>query len=97
MSALSAHFKLWTERVSVSDIVIGEGTFGRVKADHLNSFDLQCAVKEGKEKLYFQSVFEPRVLQEVQGCESFPFVLGVCDNRSVLELTCSGSDYYKFT
>lgn len=48
--ALPTHCKLLTETVSVSDIVIGEGTFGHVKVDHLSSLDLSCAFKEGKEK-----------------------------------------------
>ena len=67
MSALPTHYKLLTEIVSVSDIVIGEGTFDCVKVGDLNSLDVQCAVKEEKEKLYLQPVFETRVLQELQG------------------------------
>ena len=93
MSALPTHCKLSTEAVSVSDIVIGEGFFGRVKVVHMNSLDLQCVVKEGKEKLYFQPVFEARVLQELRGSDFFPFVFCVCDNRLVLELICSDSNY----
>ena len=94
MTALPTHCKQSTERVSVSDKVIGEGKFGRVKVGHLNSLDLQCAAREEKEKLYFQPVFEARVLQQLQSCEFFPFLFGVCDNRLVLKLICSGSDYY---
>ena len=90
MSAPPTHCKLSTETISV-----GEGCFGRVKVDHLNSLDLQCAVKEQKKKLYFQPVFEARVLQELQGCECFTFVFGVCDNRLVLELICQ--HHCKFT
>ena len=67
MSALPTHCEL----ISRYHIVIGEGTFGRVKAGHLDSLDLQCAVKEGKVKLYFHPVFEARVLQEPQGCKFF--------------------------
>lgn len=37
--ALPTHCKLLTETVSVSDIVIGEGIFVRVKVGHLNSLD----------------------------------------------------------
>ena len=95
MSALPTHCKLSTETVSVSDIVTGEGVFGRVKEGHLNFLDLQFAVKEGKGKLYSQPVFEARVLPELQGCEFFPFVFGVCGNRLVLKLISSDSDYYK--
>lgn len=40
MSALVTHCKLSTEKVSISDIVIAEGTFGCVKVTHLNSLDL---------------------------------------------------------
>ena len=49
VSALPTHCKPSTETVSVSYIVIGEGTFSCIKVDHLNSLDMQCAVKEGKE------------------------------------------------
>ena len=52
ISALPTHYKLLNETVSVSDIVIGEGIFVRVKVGHLNSLDVQCAEKEGKGKLY---------------------------------------------
>ena len=45
MSALSTRCKLSTETDSMPDIFIGEGILGRVKVDHLNSFDLQCAMK----------------------------------------------------
>ena len=95
MSALPTHCKLSTETVSVSDVIIGEGTLVYVKVGHLNSLDLQCAVKKGKEKsLKLESpVFKARALQALQGCEFFPFVFGVYDNRLVLELIYSGSDY----
>ena len=59
MSALSTRCKLSTETDSMPDIVIGESILGRVKVDHLNSFVLQCAMKEGeRKKLYFQPVFK---------------------------------------
>ena len=68
ISALPTHRKLLTETASVSNVIIAEGTFLRVKVDHLNSLDMQYAVKEGKEKsLKLGSpVFEARVLQELQ-------------------------------
>ena len=94
MSAAPTHGKLSTETVSVRDKVIGEGSFGHVKVDHLNSLDLQYAAKEGKEKLHFQLVFEAGVLQELRDCKVFPFVFGVCVNRLAFELICSGIDYY---
>ena len=62
MSALPTHYKLLAKTVSVSDIIIGKGTFGHVKVSHLSSLDLQYVVKDGKVKLYFQPVFEARVL-----------------------------------
>ena len=76
MSALPTHCKLSTETVSVSDVIIGEGALVHVKVGHLNSLDLQCAVKKGKEKsLKLESpVFKARALQDLQGCEFFPFV-----------------------
>ena len=94
MPALPTHCKLPTEIVSVSDIVTGEGTFDCVKLGHLDSLDLQYTPKECKEKLYFQPVFEPTVLQELPCSVFFPFMFGVCDNRLVLELIYSSSDYY---
>ena len=68
ISALPTHRKLLTETASVSDVIIAEGTFLRVKVGHLNSLDMQYAVKEEKEKsLKLGSpVFEARVLQELQ-------------------------------
>ena len=66
MSAFSTHCKLLTETVSVSDIVIGEGTFDRVKVRHLNTLYLQFVAKEKKEKLYIQLAFEATVLQDLQ-------------------------------
>ena len=94
MSAAPTHGKLSTETVSVRDTVIGECSFGHVKIDHLNSLDLQCAAKKGKEKLHFQPVFEAGVLQELGDCKVFPFVFGVCVNRLAFELISSGIDYY---
>ena len=94
ISALPTLCKLLTQRVSVSDIVIVKGIFGHLKVVHLNSLDLQCAVKEGKKKIHFQPVFETRVLQELQCREFFSFVFGFCNKSLVLEVICSGSDYY---
>ena len=47
-SARPTHCNMSTETVPVSNIVIGEDTFGCVKVGDLNSLDLQCAVKEEK-------------------------------------------------
>ena len=50
MSAPPTHCKLSTETISV-----GEGSFGHVKVGHLNSLDLQCAVKERKKEIIFSA------------------------------------------
>ena len=44
--------------------------------------------------LYFQPDLDTRVLQKLQGCEFFSSVVGIFNNWLVLELICSGSDYY---
>ena len=48
MAVLPTHCKLLTETVSVSNIVIDDDTFVRVKVGHLNSLNLHGAVKEGE-------------------------------------------------
>ena len=58
MFALPTNCKILTEIVSVSDTVIGEGTFVRVKVGHLNSLDLQCVVKQGKRSDIFNQSLE---------------------------------------
>ena len=91
MSAPPTLSKLSTETVPVSDIVIGDGTL--VKVGHLNSLDLQCTLQKGKRNYIFTESLNLQ-FYTIQGCEFFQFVFDVSDNKLVLELTYSASDYY---
>ena len=92
MSALQTYSKMSTESF-IFRYSYRRRYFGRAKVGQLDSLDLPCAVKEGKEKLYFYLDFEARVLQELQDFDFFSFVCPVCINRIVLKLKCSSSAY----
>lgn len=70
--------------LSITDIIIGEGTFGIVKLAYFKTLKVYCAVKIGKMS-YFDAVRECRIFQKVQGCCYFPYVYGVLNNCLVME------------
>ena len=71
--------------ISISDKIIGEGTFGKVVEGINIPLSLECAVKIGKTK-YFDALFECRVFQKLQASEHFPRIFGTQENNLVTEI-----------
>jgi len=85
---LPNHSVLSDEVIEKSDIVVGEGTFGKVWKGTYTSLGVPCAIKQGKHG-NFNGVYECKVLQKLQSSKYFPRIFGMLGKEVVMELVSS--------
>ncbi|XP_066921273.1 uncharacterized protein [Clytia hemisphaerica] len=72
--------------VQVSEIKLGEGTFGKVVVGCMTQLGINCAIKSGKK--HFDAYCEATFLQRLQGSRFFPYLFGIFNNMLVMEYIC---------
>ena len=85
--SVAAHYnKLSYDVVELTDIIVGEGTFGIVQVGKMSKLNgLNCAVKSGKSVNYFNADHEASILQRLQGSIYVPHLFGILDGKLVME------------
>lgn len=78
------------EVVTISDIKLGEGTFGVVYKGFYSPLNVNCAIKVGKSDKYFDVYLEAQTLQLLQSSRYFPRLFGIFSNKLALEYVHSG-------
>ena len=95
LESLLSHAILSEEVVNITDQELGKGNFGVVKYGFFKKINVNCAQKSKnitKQNL-FNVVREARVLEFLQGCKFFPYVLRIIKKTSLfMEILCSGND-----
>ena len=87
---LPRYSTLSEEVVTISDIKLGEGTFGVVYKGFYSPLNVNCAIKIGKSDKYFDVYLEAQTLQLLQSSRYFPRLFGIFSNKLVLEYVHSG-------
>ena len=87
---LPRYSTLSEEVVTISDIKLGEGTFGVVYKRFGSPLNVNCAIKVGKSDKYFDVYLEAKNLQLLQSSRYFPRLFGIFSNKLVLEYVHSG-------
>lgn len=87
---LPRYSTLSEEVVTISDIKLGEGTFGVVYKRFDSPLNVNCAIKVGKSDKYFDVYLEAKNLQLLQSSRYFPRLFGIFSNKLVLEYVHSG-------
>ena len=82
----------------VSEVILGEGVYGKVKVAHFMTLNIPIAIKIGK-NTSFSALSEARILQRLSGNQCFPYVFGVFNNMLAMELVAKhdGSKYVPLT
>ena len=87
---LPRYWTLSEEVVTISDIKLGEGTFGVVYKGFYSPLNVNCAIKVGKSDKYFDVYLEAQTLQLLQSSRYLPWLFGFFSNKLVFEFVHSG-------
>ena len=71
--------------VTISDIKLGEGTFGVVYKGFYSPLNVNCVIKVGKNDKYFHVYLEAKTLQPFQSSRYFQQLFGIFNDKLVLE------------